>query len=120
MTVQQQPEPPKPLDRPVVVTDSTFAEEVLRSPIPVLVDFWAPWCAPCRIIAPVLEDIARKHAGKIKIAKMNVDENPFIPMQYYIQAIPTLILYRHGRPIDKIVGALPGPVLERRVLAHIS
>ncbi|MCS6789660.1 MAG: thioredoxin [Bacteroidia bacterium] len=118
--MQNQIEPTKPLDHPVVVTDSTFAEEVLRSPIPVLVDFWAPWCGPCRMIAPVLEQIAQKHAGKIKIAKMNVDENPFIPMQYYIQAIPTLILYRNGHPIDKIVGALPGPALEKRLLAHIS
>lgn len=116
----QQPEPTRPLDKPVVVTDSTFAKEVLQSPIPVLVDFWAPWCGPCRMIAPVLEQIAQKYSGKIKIAKMNVDENPFIPMQYYIQAIPTLILYRGGQPVDKIVGALPAPALERRILAHIS
>ncbi|MCS6896211.1 MAG: thioredoxin [Bacteroidia bacterium] len=116
----QQPEPTKPLDKPVTITDATFAKEVLQSPIPVLVDFWAPWCGPCRMIAPVLEQIAQKYAGKIKIAKMNVDENSFIPMQYYIQAIPTLILYRGGQPVDKIVGALPGPALERRILAHIS
>lgn len=119
-TIMQQPEQTKPLDRPIVVTDSTFAKEVLQSPIPVLVDFWAPWCGPCRIIAPVLEQIAQKYAGKIKVAKMNVDENSFIPMQYYIQAIPTLILYRAGQPVDKIVGALPGPALERRILAHIT
>jgi len=116
----QQPEATQPLNKPVVVTDSTFAKEVLQSDIPVLVDFWAPWCGPCRMIAPVLEQIAQKYAGKIKIAKMNVDENSFIPMQYYIQAIPTLILYRAGQPVDKIVGALPGPALERRILSHIS
>ncbi|MCX7605731.1 MAG: thioredoxin [Bacteroidia bacterium] len=113
-------EPVKPVDKPVNITDSTFAQEVLQSNIPVLVDFWAPWCGPCRMIAPVLEQIAQKYAGKIKIAKMNVDENSFIPTQYYIQAIPTLILYRAGQPVDKIVGALPGPALEKRILAHIS
>lgn len=110
----------KPLDKPIEVTDATFATEVLQSELPVLVDFWAPWCGPCRMIAPVLEQMAQKYAGKIKIAKMNVDENSFIPTQYYIQAIPTLILYRAGQPVDKIVGALPGPALEKRILAHIS
>lgn len=108
------------LDKPVVVTDANFKQEVLDSPLPVIVDFWAPWCGPCRMIAPVLESIAKKHAGKIKVAKMNVDENPQTPTHYFIQAIPTLIIFSSGKPVDKIVGALPQAALEKRLEPHIK
>ncbi len=103
------------LNKPVVVTDANFKQEVLESTLPVLVDFWAPWCGPCKMIAPILDSIAEKHAGKIKVVKMNVDENPQTPMHYFIQAIPTLIVFSGGKPVDKIVGALPQAALEKRL-----
>ncbi len=105
---------------PIVVTDQTFQKEVLESKIPTLVDFWAPWCGPCRMIAPILDELAPKYQGKLKIAKLNVDENPVTPGQYFIQAIPTLIFFRDGQPVDKIVGALPKPAMEKRIEAVLS
>lgn len=91
---------------PVQVTDQTFAMEVLHSEIPVLVDFWAPWCAPCRMIAPVLEEIAKEMYGRVKIAKVNTDQNS-IAMQYGIRSIPTMMIFKNGKPVDQIVGAVP-------------
>lgn len=95
------------MSEPIHVTDQNFKQEVLESPIPVLVDFWAPWCAPCRIIAPVVEEIAREFDGVIKVAKVNTDENPNTAMQYRIMGIPTLGIFVGGRMVDQIVGAAP-------------
>ena len=105
--------------KPVAVTDATWSQEVEQSPIPVLVDFWAPWCGPCRAIAPVLDQLAGERAGRLKIVKLNVDENPRSAGRFDVQAIPTMILFRGGKLVDQIRGAVPKPALEAR-LAQIG
>lgn len=92
--------------KPYEITDSSFDSEVLASQVPVLVDFWAPWCAPCRLIAPVLEEIAQEYEGRVKIVKMNTDSNS-TAMNYHIRSIPTLLLFKDGQVVDQIVGAVP-------------
>ena len=89
----------------VSVTDKTFADEVLGADVPVLVDFWAEWCGPCKMIAPVLEDIAKEHAGKLQIAKLNVDDNPNIARRYDVMSIPTLLVFTDGEVKKRLVGA---------------
>lgn len=105
------------LDHPVNVTDATFSREVIASENSVLVDCWAPWCAPCRALAPILDELARKYAGGIKIAKINVDENPMIASQYHIQSIPTMLLFKDGKMVNRLVGALPREEIERHLLS---
>jgi thioredoxin 1 len=96
----------------VILQDSTFEQEVLKSDIPVLVDFWAVWCGPCKAIAPAVDDLAREYKGKVKVAKMNVDEHQQVPQQYGIRSIPTLLLFKGGRVVDTIIGAVPKAKLE--------
>ncbi len=97
---------------PFPVTDANFDEEILKSDIPALVDFWAAWCGPCRAIAPVVEELAQEYQGKIKVAKMNVDENAKTPAKFGIRAIPTLIIFKGGQVVDQITGAVPRSVIE--------
>ena len=94
------------------VTDNNFQAEVLESEVPVLVDFWAPWCGPCRMVAPVVEEIAKERAGQLKVVKMNTDENQSTAIQYNIMSIPTLILFRNGQPAKTVIGAYPKRKLE--------
>lgn len=88
-------------------TDATFQNDVLNSDIPVLVDFWAPWCGPCRMVGPVIDEISEKMAGKVKVYKLNVDENQQIAAQYRITGIPTVMVFKNGQPVEQIVGAHP-------------
>jgi thioredoxin 1 len=89
------------------VTDNNFDSEVLKSSVPVLVDFWAPWCGPCKSIAPVLEEIANEYSGKLRVVKVNVDDNPRTPSNYDVRGIPNLIFFKGGSIVDRIVGAVP-------------
>lgn len=89
------------------VTDATFENEVLKSPIPVLVDFWAPWCGPCRALSPVIDELSTQYAGKVKVCKMNVDENQQTPAKYGVRAIPTLVLIKNGQTVEQITGGVP-------------
>ncbi|GAB4469033.1 MAG: hypothetical protein Kow00124_03880 [Anaerolineae bacterium] len=105
---------------PIHVTDATFEQVVLASDLPVLVDFWAPWCGPCRVIAPALDGIALDYAGRLRVAKVNVDQNPHYAGVYGVQGIPTLLLIKHGQVIDRIVGAMPAPQLRARIAQHLK
>ena len=101
--------------RPQAVSDATFDQEVLRASQPVLVDFWAPWCGPCRMTDPILEKLAVEMGGRIKIAKVNVDENPQSAMRFDIRSIPTMMMVKGGQVVDRWMGALPEPVLRSRI-----
>ncbi len=104
----------------VAVTDSTFESEVLNSPTPVLVDFWAEWCQPCRMLAPHLDKVAAEQGEKLKVVKLNVDENPKMMQQFHIRGIPTLILFKEGQPVETIVGFKPAKDISEIVGRHTN
>jgi thioredoxin 2 len=101
--------------KPVTITDATFAAEVERSPVPVLLDMWAPWCGPCQLVAPVIEELAAEMAGRVRVAKLNVDENPATAARFHVQSIPTLLVLRGGREVDRIVGVQPKAAIVQRL-----
>jgi thioredoxin 1 len=103
-----------------VVTDETFNQEVLKSDTPTLVDFWAVWCGPCRMVAPVVDEIAREQGGKLKVMKLDVDENQGTAMTYGVMSIPTLILFKNGQPVERIVGFRPKGDMEKKILPHLA
>jgi thioredoxin 2 len=100
---------------PVTVTDATFATEVERSPLPVLLDLWAPWCAPCRMIAPVLEELAREMAGRLRVAKLNVDENPKTATRFQVRSIPTLLVLKGGQEVERVLGVQSKETIAQRL-----
>ncbi|MCH7653401.1 MAG: thioredoxin [Chloroflexi bacterium] len=97
------------------VTDSTFDQEVIKSDTPVLVDFWADWCAPCKVIAPLVEELAEEYDGQVKFAKLDVDSNPQTAMTYGVRGIPTLLIFSDGQPVKQVVGAVPKSVLKKNL-----
>jgi thioredoxin 2 len=101
--------------KPIAVTDASFPADVERSPLPVLVDAWAAWCGPCRMIAPVIDELAAEMAGRIRVAKLNVDENPATAARFGLQSIPTLLVFKGGREVDRIVGVQPKSEISRRL-----
>ena len=108
----------KVLSKPVDLTDVTFKKAIQNHSL-VVVDYWAPWCGPCRFLSPIIEEIARDYAGKIFFGKLNVDENPRVAMQYGIMSIPTLLIFKNGRLLDQIIGAMPRRMLEPRITCYL-
>ena len=107
-------------DNAVAVTDNTFQSEVLSSSTPVLVDFWATWCGPCRMVAPIVEEIASENNGKLKVAKVDVDANPQTAQQFGVMSIPTLIVFKGGQPVERLVGYMPKAKLMQALSPHLG
>ena len=106
-------------DSPVIVSDKTFNDEIISVPVPVLLDCWAPWCGPCRTIGPIIDQLAKEFAGKVKFAKLNVDENPATSAKYNIMSIPTMLLFKDGKVVNSLVGALPKAEIENHLRSLI-
>lgn len=102
------------------LTDTNFQKEVLESDLPVLVDFWANWCAPCRLVVPIVEELSREYNNKIKIGKINIEENPRIPTRYGIMSIPTLMFFKRGQVVEQVLGTLGKAELKRKIEEHLK
>ena len=102
-----------------IKSENEFNEKVLNSELPILVDFWAPWCAPCSMVSPIVEELGKDYEGKLLIGKMNVDEVPSIAQKYNIMSIPTLSLFKDGQVVEQIIGALPRKIIEKKIKPHI-
>ena len=105
--------------KPIALTEATFEEEVLNAEEAVLVDFWAPWCGPCKMIGPIVEELAGELAGKMKIGKLNVDEHGGVATQFKVFSIPTLIVFKGGQPVERLVGFMPKPKLLEKLNSHM-
>jgi thioredoxin 1 len=108
------------MEKPVEVDDKTFEEKVINEKTPVLVDFWAPWCGPCRAIAPIFDELAEEYKGKMIIARLNVDESPQNASKYGVSAIPTMLLFKEGKPVSQLVGFRPKPELKKALDENIT
>ena len=110
---------PDRMSSAAAVTDASFEQDVLKSDVPVLVDFWAPWCGPCRMVAPIVDEISKEFEGKIKVFKLNTDENPNVASQYGIRSIPTLMIFKDGQKVDTVVGAVPKTTLSGTISKYL-
>ncbi|MBN1994624.1 MAG: thioredoxin [Anaerolineae bacterium] len=108
------------MTKPIHVTDAEFEEKVLKSATPVVVDFWAPWCGPCQMVAPVLDELAKEYGDQLVIAKVNTDENVQYAIQYGVQGIPTMLFVKDGQLFDRVVGAMPKPAIQQRIEAMLE
>ncbi|GJQ20561.1 MAG: thioredoxin [Bacteroidia bacterium] len=106
--------------KPLTLTDENFQEEVLKSDKPVLVDFWAEWCGPCRMVAPIVEELAQEYNGSLKVGKVDVDANQKVSMQFGIRSIPTLLIFKGGKVVEQVIGAVPKRALTEKVAKHLN
>ena len=104
----------------IILTDTNFKNEVLDSKIPVLVDFWAPWCGPCRMVSPIVEELSKEYEGKIKVGKLSTEEQPSVAGDYGVISIPTLIIFKDGKPVDQIIGAVPKESIKKKLDAILT
>jgi len=105
--------------KPILLSDASFSSEISKYPL-MVVDFWAAWCGPCRMVAPIIEQLAKEYAGRVAFGKLNVDENPLTSGEFEVQSIPTLLIFRNGEAVDGIVGAVPKYQIESRIKAHLG